>query len=132
MRIDGYAMDEADGSCCVFISDYRGPYESDTINKDVIDNSFKKIRYFVNESIKYELYQELEESTQVYEFSRMLHYYMQKTFPDNFLLYSVYSYLLFLLHSKMNEHFLPTILNHTPNITHLILFPEQPPNTKYM
>lgn len=74
MRIDGYAMDEADGSCCVFISDYRGPYESDTINKDVIDNSFKKIRYFVNESIKYELYQELEESTQVYEFSRMLHY----------------------------------------------------------
>ncbi|MBR6536087.1 MAG: AIPR family protein [Lachnospiraceae bacterium] len=74
MRIDGYAMDDADGSCCVFISDYRGPYESDTINKDVIENCFKRIRYFVNESIKYELYQELEESTQVYEFSRMLHY----------------------------------------------------------
>lgn len=74
MRIDGYAMDDADGSCCVFISDYRGPYESDTINKEAIDNYFRKIRYFVNESIKYELYQELEESTQVYEFSRMLHY----------------------------------------------------------
>ena len=74
MRIDGYAMDDADGSCCVFISDYRGPYESDTINKEAIDNCFRKIRFFVNESIKYELYQELEESTQVYEFSRMLHY----------------------------------------------------------
>lgn len=74
MRIDGYAMDDADGSCCVFISDYRGSYESDTINKEAIDNYFRKIRYFVNESIKYELYQELEESTQVYEFSRMLHY----------------------------------------------------------
>ena len=74
MRIDGYAMDDADGSCCVFISDYRGPYESDTINKEAIDSCFRKIRFFVNESIKYELYQELEESTQVYEFSRMLHY----------------------------------------------------------
>lgn len=74
MRIDGYAMDDADGSCCVFISDYRGPYENDTINKEAIDNCFRKIRFFVNESIKYELYQELEESTQVYEFSRMLHY----------------------------------------------------------
>lgn len=74
MRIDGYAMDDSDGSCCVFISDYRGPYESDTINKEAIDNCFRKIRFFVNESIKYELYQELEESTQVYEFSRMLHY----------------------------------------------------------
>lgn len=25
MRIDGYAMDETDGSCCIFIGDYHGP-----------------------------------------------------------------------------------------------------------
>lgn len=74
MRIDGYAMDDADGSCCVFISDYHGPYEDDAIRSEDINAFFKKIRYFVDESIKYELYQELEESTQVYEFSRMLHY----------------------------------------------------------
>lgn len=74
MRIDGYAMDDADGSCCVFISDYRGPFEDDAIRSEDINSLFKRIRYFVDESIKYELYQELEESTQVYEFSRMLHY----------------------------------------------------------
>ena len=77
MRIDGYAIDEGDGSCCVFISDYRGPYESDAIRSEEINSLFKRMRYFIDESIKYELYQELEESTQVYEFSRMLHYEIQ-------------------------------------------------------
>jgi hypothetical protein len=74
MRIDGYALDDTDGSCCIFISDYHGPYEDDSIRRDEINSLFKKIRYFVDESIKYELYQELEESTQAYEFSRFLHY----------------------------------------------------------
>ena len=32
------------------------------------------MRYFVEEATKYELYQELEESTEVYEFARMLYY----------------------------------------------------------
>lgn len=74
MRIDGYAMDETDGSCCVFIADYHGPYEEDSIRAEDINSFFKRIRYFVEESIKYELYQELEESTQAYEFARTLHY----------------------------------------------------------
>lgn len=74
MRIDGYAMDETDGSCCIFISDFHGPYEDDAIRAEDINSLFKKIRYFVEEATKYELYLELEESTQVYEFSRTLYY----------------------------------------------------------
>lgn len=74
MRIDGYAIDETDGSCCVFISDYHGPYADDSIRNEDIKDAFKKLRFFIEESIKYELYQELEESTQVFEFSRLLHY----------------------------------------------------------
>ena len=74
MRIDGYAMDETDGSCCIFISDFHGPHEDDSIRAEDINSLFKKIRYFVEEAIKYELYLELEESTQVYEFARNLHY----------------------------------------------------------
>ena len=74
MRIDGYAFDETDGSCCVFISDFHGAYNNDSIQKKDIDKAFKKLRFFIEESIKYELYQELEESTQVFEFSRLLHY----------------------------------------------------------
>lgn len=74
MRIDGYAMDETDGSCCVFIADYHGPFEDDAIRSEDITNTFKKMRFFVDEAIKYELYQELEESTEAFEFARTLYY----------------------------------------------------------
>ena len=74
MRIDGYSMDESDGSCCVFVADYRGKYESESILNEDINNAFRRIRRFIEESIKYEFYQELEESTQAYEFARTLYY----------------------------------------------------------
>ena len=75
MRIDGYSMDNTDGSCCVFISDYHGPHDNnDAIRAEDINSLFNKIRYFVDEATKYELYQELEESTQVYEFAQTLFY----------------------------------------------------------
>lgn len=73
MRIDGYAMDETDGSCCVFISNYHGPYEDEAIRGEDITSSFKKIRFFVEEAVKDDLYKEIEESTQAYEFARILH-----------------------------------------------------------
>lgn len=73
MHIDGYSIDETDGSCCVFVVDYRGEHEDDSIRNDEITTWFKKIRFFVEESIKYDLYKELEESTSVYEFARILH-----------------------------------------------------------
>ncbi len=73
MHIDGYSFDETDGSCCVFIVDYRGEHEDDSIRNDEITILFKKIRYFIEESIKYDLYRELEESTGAYEFSKTLY-----------------------------------------------------------
>lgn len=86
MRIDGYAMDETDSSCCVFISDYHGPHEDDAIRAEDINSLFKKIRYFVEESTKYELYLELEESTQVYEFARTLYYDVEEISKFRFYL----------------------------------------------
>ena len=86
MRIDGYALNEADGSCCVFISDYHGPYEDEAIRADDINSQFKKIRYFVDEATKYELYQELEESTEAYEFARDLYYDIDKITKFRFYL----------------------------------------------
>lgn len=74
MRIDGYALDETDGSCCIFIADYHGPYEDDAVRAEDINAFFKRVRYFVEEATKYELYQELEESTEAYEFARTLYY----------------------------------------------------------
>ena len=86
MRIDGYAMDETDGSCCVFITDYRGPHEDDAIRAEDINSSFRKIRFFVDEAVKYELYQELEESTEAYEFAQTLYYDIQNITKFRFYL----------------------------------------------
>jgi len=74
MRIDGYSMDDTDGSCCLFISDYHGPHEDDAIRAEDITAAFNKIRHFVEDATKYEMFQELEESTQAYEFARSLFY----------------------------------------------------------
>ncbi len=73
MRIDGYSMDESDGSCCVFISDYRGPHEDDAIRAEDINALFRRMRFFVDEATSYKLYEELEESTEAYEFARILY-----------------------------------------------------------
>lgn len=86
MRIDGYAMDETDGSCCIFIADYHGPYEEDAVRAEDINVFFKKIRFFVEEATKYKLYQELEESTEAYEFARTLYYDIDKITKFRFYL----------------------------------------------
>ena len=71
MEIDGYAFDDTDGSCCVFILDYHGPFENDSINAKDIDIKFNLIRHFIEEAIKYKM--GFEESSQEYEFNMLLH-----------------------------------------------------------
>ncbi|MDD6152826.1 MAG: AIPR family protein [Elusimicrobia bacterium] len=73
LQIDGYALDEVDGSCCLFISDFHGPQETNSINKEDIDKLFNCLRNFVIESVQYDLYEQLEPSSQVYELSKYLH-----------------------------------------------------------
>lgn len=76
MEIDGYAIDDADRSCCVFYIDYKGPFSSeDSIHNKEIDEKFNLIRHFVEEAIKYDI--GFEESTQEYEFNMMLHNSLQ-------------------------------------------------------
>lgn len=72
IRIDGYSMDETDGSCCLFISDYHGPHEDNAVRTEDITSLFNKVRHFVEEATRYEMYLELEESTQAYEFAQTL------------------------------------------------------------
>lgn len=78
IRLDGYAFDDVDRSCCLFISDYRGPHESDSFDKKKSDSLFDSLKRFVKESVRYEFYQELEESTEAFEFARDLHYDIEK------------------------------------------------------
>lgn len=74
IRIDGYSMDETDDSCCVFISDYHGPHGDNAIRAEDINSMFNRVRRFIEEATKYEMYLELEESTQVFEFARTLYF----------------------------------------------------------
>lgn len=71
--IDGYAIDETDGSCCIFIADYHGPDKENIIRSEDVSNAFKKIRFFVEESMKNELYREIDNSA-AKEFSSDLFY----------------------------------------------------------
>lgn len=86
MRIDGYSMDDTDGSCCVFVADYHGEHGDDAIRAEDINSLFNKVRYFVDEATKYEFYLELEESTQAYEFARTLYYDKEKITKYRFYL----------------------------------------------
>ncbi len=72
-RIDGYSMNETDGSCCVLVSDYHGPGTEDGVKAKDIEIEFKKIRYFVEESIRNELFKEIKNSAAM-EFSRDLYF----------------------------------------------------------
>lgn len=56
IKIDGYAMDEADGSCCIFYEDYYGVNENASIKKDDIETYFKRVRNFVLEAIQREFF----------------------------------------------------------------------------
>ena len=102
--IDGYAIDETDGSCCVFIVDYRGPYEDDGIIAKDIEIEFKKIRRFVEKSIKTELYREVDNRAAM-EFSRDLFYDNDK----------ITKYRFYLLTDAYNRQKAKTIKDETIN-----------------
>lgn len=71
--IDGYSIDETDGSCCLFVSDYYGEHGEEIVRGDDVTSAFKRIRFFVEESIKTELYREIKNPAAM-EFSRDLYY----------------------------------------------------------
>lgn len=99
MCINGYALDDTDESCSVFIVDYHGPDGSESVKKDDIDSLFKKIRLFVEEAIKYELYCEISATQQVIDFARDL-------FFDNEI---ITKYRFYLLTDAFNKQRVKTI-----------------------
>lgn len=96
MRIDGYSMDETDGICSVFISNYYGEFDKEhiTIDTKSITDSFEQLFTFIGEAIRIELYKELEESTEAYEFARTL--YLEKD--------EILSFRLYLLTDAFKKH----------------------------
>lgn len=102
--IDGYSLDETDGSCCIFIVDYHGPDSDDAIRSEDVAAAFKKIRFFVEESIKYELFREISNRSAM-EFSRDLYYDNEK----------ITKYRFYLLTDAFNRQRAKTIKDETIN-----------------
>lgn len=86
MRIDGFAKDEADGSLCVFITDYRGAGKEDSIVSKDINAAFKKVRLFIEEAINTSLYHSIHNNEQAKEFACDLHYDSEKITKYRFYL----------------------------------------------
>lgn len=102
--IDGYSIDETDGSCCLFIVDYHGPDADDAIRSEDVTAAFKKIRFFVEESVKYELYHEITNQS-AKEFSRDLFFDSEK----------ITRYRFYLLTDAYNRQRAKTIKDETIN-----------------
>lgn len=103
MAIDGYAMDEADGSCCLFIVNYHGPVSEDSVKADDINASFRKIRLFVEEATRRELYLEMNGSSQAIDFARDLFYDSE----------SITKYRFYLITDAFNKQRVKTIKDDT-------------------
>lgn len=73
IRVDGFALDDVDNSCCLFISDYRGPEENSNLDKKMCDHLFDSLKRFIKECFRENFYKELEESTEVYELANNLY-----------------------------------------------------------
>lgn len=86
MAIDGYSVDETDGSCCLFIVDYHGKDEDDSIKSEDVNSAFKKLRLFVEEAVRNELYLDMKGSQQAIEFARDLYYDDEKVVKYRFYL----------------------------------------------
>lgn len=102
--IDGYSLDETDGSCCIFLVDYHGPDTDDNIIAKNIEVAFNKIRRFVEKSIKAELYREIRNQAAM-EFSRDLYYDSEK----------ITRYRFYLLTDAYNRQRAKTIKDDTIN-----------------
>lgn len=102
--IDGYSIDETDGSCCIFIVDYHGPDADEAIRADDVNSAFKKVRFFVEESIRTELFKEIKNRSAM-EFSRDLFYDNEK----------ITKYRFYLLTDAFNRQRAKTIKDETIN-----------------
>jgi len=99
MAIDGYSVDETDGSCCLFIVDYHGHSGENSIKSEDINSAFKRIRLFVEEAVRNELYLVMNGSQQAVEFARDLYYDADK----------IVKYRFFLLTDAYNKQRVKTI-----------------------
>jgi len=78
LAVDGYAFDDADGSVRVLAADWDGGENAVTLTQTDAKAQMGRARAFVEESLSAPWYENLENSTEAFGFSKELHRYGQE------------------------------------------------------
>jgi hypothetical protein len=73
LMVDGYAVDEVDGSVKLLVVDFRGNDEPDTLTQTEATTLFGRLQAFVEESLTGRLHPALEESAPAQDLAATLH-----------------------------------------------------------
>lgn len=88
IQIDGYSMNEIDGTCCIFISDFRGYSKDLEFNKSTIDKLYDRMMHFVVEATTNNLIDIIEESSNAYDFAKLLETELSKIVTFRFFIFT--------------------------------------------
>jgi len=72
LRVDGYALDDYDWTVSLFIADFSGEEEPETITRTQANQVFDRLEAFIEEAMHGNLHSEMEISTPAYDLVDML------------------------------------------------------------
>lgn len=72
-RIDGYGFSEEDGAVDLFIVDYRGGDEIESLTRTALDQCVKRVETFADQAFSGTLHEEIDVTHPAWGFSRQLH-----------------------------------------------------------
>jgi len=73
IRVDGFGVDEADGSFRLVIADFRGGDTTETLIQTQAEGLFSQIQAFIEDALSERLTQSIEESTPGYGLASLIH-----------------------------------------------------------
>jgi hypothetical protein len=77
--VDGYAMDEADGSFRLVIADHRDTDDAETLTQSEAETAFGQLRAFIEDSLNEELQGRIEESSPGYGLASLLRQHLSSS-----------------------------------------------------
>ncbi len=72
LAIDGYAFDDADGSVRLFVAEYGGAHEAETLTQTQAKALFSRLQAFCEDAVSGRLQREIEDSTPAAAFAALL------------------------------------------------------------
>ena len=75
LRVDGFAVDEADSSFRLVIADFRGEDSTETLTQTQAEGSFSQLQTFIEDALSERLTETIEESAPGYGLASLLHHH---------------------------------------------------------